>query len=233
MQKCFKITKSLLKFRKIFFCAEIRIQPKETQQFYPIRGVPEFKNGLFTVFEYKAETEKKDNEGVYHRLQQVPYEIKENSLKTFVYTFFLTVLGRFISNYSVVFQTSQATFFPYYPASIFVYFYSRTLWLMYNSITAVHLKEDGQKVVFEFKNNLKSKLEVDIWRIKKKKEENFLLECYVEPFLFPIEVDYTDVYGKYSLRDKRTFYLYGDSSATIKHGEILRAILNSQSIKLK
>jgi hypothetical protein len=233
MQKCLTITRSFLRFRKNFFCAEIRIPAKESQQFYPIRGVPEFKNGLFTVFEYQAEPEKKDNQGVYQRLQQVPYEIKENSLKTFVYTFFLTAFGRFLSNYSTIFHTSHATLFPYYPASIFAYFYGKTMWLMYNSIVAVHLKEDGQKVVFEFKNGLKPKLEVDIWRIRKKKEENFLLECYVEPYLFPIEVDYTDIYSKYSLRDKRTFYLYGDGTACVKHGEILRAILNAQSIKVK
>jgi hypothetical protein len=233
MNKCFNISRSFLRFNKRAFCAEIRIQTKDTKPFLPIRGIPEFNNGLFTVFEYKPETEKKDNLGTYQRLQQVPYEIKENALKTFLYTFFLTAFGRLMSNYSLIFQTTQSTMFPYYPASIFVYFYSKSLWLMYNSVTGIYLKDDGQKVVLEFKNNLRPKLEVDIWRIKKKKEENFLLECFTEPFLFPIEVDYTDVYGSYSLRDKKTFYLYGDSQGNIKHGEILRALLNSQPIKVK
>lgn len=103
---------------------------------------------------------------------------------------------------------------------------------MYNSVTCVKLSEDGLKVILEFKNGLKKPIDLEIWRINKKKPENFLNECYTEPFLFPIELDFTDVKGNYSLLAKRTVYLYGDSHNCIKHGEILRAILNSQTIKL-
>jgi hypothetical protein len=221
------------KISRSFFSTEIRIKAHETKEFFPIRGVPEFTNGKFTVFEYQPEPVKVDEQGEYQRLPQVPYEIKEFALKGTLYTFFLTVFGRFSSNWSTSFITTGTTFFPIIPATIFTYLYGRALWSMYNCITSVNLKEDGKTVIFTFKNNLQSPIEVEISKITKKKEENFLMECYTEPFLFPIQVDYTDIYGQYSLRNKRTFYLYGDSHSCIKHGEILRAILNSKNIKVK
>jgi hypothetical protein len=233
MKRLYFFRSTLHRFSRSYFSSEIRIQMNETKDFFPIRGVPEFTNGKFTVFEYQQEPVKVDEQGEYQRLPQVPYEIKENALKGFVYTFFLTILGRLASNWSLKFMTTGTTFFPIIPAGVFTYFYGRSLWYMYNSVTAVHLKEDGKTIVLTFKNNLQSPIEVEISRITKKKEENFLMECYTEPFLFPIQVDYTDKYGPYSLRNKRTFYLYGDSHSCIKHGEILRAVLNSQNIKTK
>jgi hypothetical protein len=233
MKKLILIRPTLNRLTKSFFSTEIRIQTKETKEFFPIRGLPEFTEGKFTVFEYNQEPVKQDSQGEYQRLPQVPYEIKEFALKGFVYTFFLTWLGRFSSNWSLKFITTGSTIFPYIPAAVFTYFYGRSLWVIYNSITSIKLKEDGKTVILGFKNNLQSPVEVEISKITKKKEENFLMECYTEPFLFPIQVDYTDKYGEYSLRNKRTFYLYGDSHSCIKNGEILRAILNSQIIKVK
>jgi hypothetical protein len=227
------LSKTFIRFNRSFFSQEIRIQTNESKDFFPIRGVPEFTNGKFTVFEFLPEPVKTDEQGEYHRLPQVPYEIKELSLKGFVYTFFLTAAARFGSNWSYLFMTNGYTLYPIIPASVFTYFYSRTLWYMYNSITSVNLKEDGKTVIFTFKNNLQAPIEVEISKITKKKDEKFLLECFTEPFLFPIEVDFTDKYGQYSLMSKRTYYLHGDSHSCIKHGEILRAILNSQNIKLK
>ena len=223
----------LFRLQKANFSLEIRIKSKEVQEFFPIKGIPEFKNGMFSVFEYNQEPVKSDENGFYQRLPQVPYEIKEYSLKTFLYTFFLTAGGRLLSNFVTSFNLPFATIYPYFPATIFAYFYGKTMWIMYNSITSIQLNENGNTVIFSFKNNLQVPLEVEIWRIKKKMEENFLLECYTEPFLFPIEIDYTDKFGPYSLKNKRTLYLYGDSHKCIKHGEILRAIINSQNIKLK
>ena len=224
---------TLHRFSRSFFSSEIRIQMNETKEFFPIRGLPEFTNGKFTVFEYQQEPVKKDEQGEYQRLPQVPYEIKENALKGVLYTFFLTIAGRLGSNWSLKFITTGTTVYPFIPATLFTYFYGRSLWYMYNSVTGIHLKEDGKTVILSFKNNLQSPKEVEISRITKKKEENFLNECYTEPFLFPIQVDYTDKYGQYSLRNKRTFYLYGDFHSCINHGEILRAILNSQNVKTK
>ena len=212
---------------------EIKITPKERKMFYPIKGLPEFKNGVFTVFEYQASRVEQDEKGHFQKLPQVPYEIKEHALKGFIYTFFLVWAGRLFSNFSLSFFNSWGISpFPYIPLGVFTYHYLRPLYYMANAISAVRLKEDGTTVIFEFKN-IRKPLEVEIWRISKNKEENFLNECYTEPFLFPITIDYTDIYGEFSLRSKRKFYLYGDSNSCIKHGEILRAILNSESIKLK
>ena len=103
---------------------------------------------------------------------------------------------------------------------------------MYNAVTKISLTEDGKKVILEFKNGMKGKKEVEISKMNKLREENFLNECYTEPFLFPIEIDESEKTGKYSLFTKKTVYLYGDSHKCVKHGEILRAILNGQVIKL-
>lgn len=215
------------------FTEEIRISSKGNGVFYPIRGIPVLENGTYTIFQYKAPSLEKDEEGEFKKLPQVPYEIKEHALKGFVYTFFLVWVGRLLSNfsYSALFINS-CTLYPIIPLSVFSYHYLRPIHYMANAITSIKLKEDGQTVIFEFKN-FRKPLEVEIWRIKKGKEENFLHECYSEPFLFPITIDYNDIYGKYSLFNKKQYFLYGDSNECIKHGEILRAILNAQDIKLK
>ena len=63
--------------------AEIKISHSEKKFFYPIKGLPKFENGLFTVFEYSESKLEKDEDGEYRKLPQVPYEIKEHSLKAF------------------------------------------------------------------------------------------------------------------------------------------------------
>jgi len=212
---------------------EIRIKHTEKEQFFPIREIPQFTNGYFTIFEYTEEPVNSDEKGVFQRLPQVPYEIKEHALKGTLYTFFLTFVGRFASSMKLApLKVFNLKIFPHFVASVGLYHILRPIWYMYNAVTKIQLSEDGQKVRFEFKNGVKSPLEVEISRLYKKKEENFLNECYTEPFLFPVEIDYVDVKGQYSLTGKRTVYLYGDSHKCIRHGEILRAILNGQSIKL-
>lgn len=227
---------TLVRCNRALFAEEIRISSKEKKYFFPIKGVPEFKNGLFTVFEYtqeKPQLSEEDNKTIIQKLPQVPYEIKEHALKGFIYTFFLTMAGRLFTNYSQYFWATSYTLYPYIPFSVFIYHFLRPMWYMYNAITAIKLKEDGETVIFEFKNNLQKPVEVEISRIKKDKAENFFYECYQEPSLFPITVDYSDLYSPYKVWNTRKFYIYGDSHKCIKHGEILRAILNSESIKLK
>jgi hypothetical protein len=211
---------------------EIRINKKDLKYFYPIRGIPQFTNGLCSVFEYSAEVSKQDESGEYQRLPQVPYEIKEHALKGFYYTFFLVWVGRVLSNFSLPYSVVLTHYYPLIPLGVFSYQYLSSLWYMSNAVTAIKLKEDGLKVVFEFKN-FRQNIEVEIWRIQKDKTENFFNECYAEPFLYPITLDYSDIYGEYSLRNKKRVYLYGDSFKCIKDGEIFRAILNGENIQLK
>jgi hypothetical protein len=226
------VRQSLIKSPMKLYNEEIRISSKGKGIFYPIREIPKFENGVFTVFEYKQAEIAKDDEGVFKKLPQVPYEIKEHAFKGFIYTFFLIWGGRFLSNFSFnALNMWSFTLYPFIPLTVFTYHYLRPLHYMANAITAIRLKEDGQTVIFEFKN-FRKPLEVEIWKIQKGKEENFLLECYSEPYLFPITIDYNDVYGKFSIFNQKRFFIYGDSNACIKHGEILRAVLNSQNIKL-
>jgi len=212
---------------------EIRIKYTEKDQFFPIREIPQFQNGYFTIFEFEQESVQKDENGLFQRLPQVPYEIKEHALKGVLYTFFLTFLGRFSSAMKLApIKIFNIKLFPHFVASVAAYHTLRPLWYMYNAVTRIQLSEDGMRVRLEFKNGLKKPVDVEIHRLYKKKKENFLNECYSEPFLFPVEIDNTDVKGVYSLLAKRTVYLHGDSHRCIKHGEILRAVINGQSIKL-
>jgi hypothetical protein len=216
-----------------FQSEEIKISDKEKKFFFPIKGIPTFDSGLFTVFEYTPAKLENDNNGEFQKLPQVPYEIKEHALKGFIYTFFLMVAGRALTNFtSLSLFYNGTSLFPFIPLGVFFYQYSSALWYMYNAVSVIRLKEDGLTVILEFKN-FRRPIEVEIWRISKNKSENFFSECYSEPFLFPITLDYNDKYGEYSLFNKKTVYLYGDSHSCIKHGEMFRAILNSQSIKLK
>lgn len=192
--------------------------------FVPSKPV-EYINGAHKVFEY---TEPKPDETGFVKLPQVPYEIKEHALKGLIYTFFLTILGRLggIANTNVV----AYSYFPFIPAAVFTYHYLHPLWYMYNSITGIDLLPGGEKLKLYFK--YQASREVKISQVIKKKDENFLVETYTEPFLYPIEINYTEEVGKYSLRSHRKFYLYGDSHNCIKNGEILRAILNNQNIQV-
>ena len=228
-KKYFSATASTEKSNNV---KEIKINPKDIKYFYPIKGLPQFTNGLYSVFEYTEEPSKTDEAGEYQRLPQVPYEIKEHALKGFYYTFFLVWVGRMLSNFALPYTMALTHVYPLIPLSVFSYQYLSSLWYMSNSVTSIRLKEDGLKVIFEFKHFRKN-LEVEIWRIQKENSEKFFNECYAEPFLYPITIDYSDVYGEYSLRSKQKLYLYGDSYKCIKDGEIFRAILNSESIQLK
>ena len=59
---------------------EINVKSDEKNFYYPIRGIPEFTNGQFTVFQFNDNADK---------LPLIPYEIKECAMKGFLYTFFL------------------------------------------------------------------------------------------------------------------------------------------------
>ena len=180
----------------------------------------------YSIFKY--EPPKADESG-FIKLPQVPYEVKERAMKGFLYTFFLTFLGRVFGAFKYNIGNS---FFPYVPAAVFLYQYSHTLWTMINTVSEIRLIDGGKTVRLYFKQ-LRNPVEVPISNLIKKKEENFFNECFTEPFLYPIQINRTDKYGKYSLRSHWTVYLYGDSHDCIKNGEILRSIINNQPIHIE
>ena len=175
--------------------------PRDGGLFMPSRPLEFSENGKLCIFEYK---EPKPDETGFVKLPQVPYEIKEHSLKGFLYTFFLTFFGRAIgSNYL---NPMAYTYFPFVPAAVFTYHYSKALWYMINSVTKVELLNCGSRVKLHFK--FLPAMEVNINQLIKKKEENFLNETYTEPFLYPVQLNLTEKYGKYSFRSHKLVYLY-------------------------
>ena len=87
-----------------------------------------------------------------------------------------------------------------------------------NAVTRVELLENGQQVNLKFGKG-RSKT-VAIKDIQKVENERSLVETYEESLMFPIKVG-----GK-------TFYLHGQGHESIKQGELFRAIINGQSIKI-
>jgi hypothetical protein len=199
--------------------------PSEGGLFMPSRPVEFAEDGKLCIFEYKAPVA---DETGFVKLQQVPYEIKEHALKGFMYTFFLTFFGRTIG--ASAFNTTAYTMFPFIPAAVFAYHYSKPLYYMLNSVIKIELLNCGSRVKLHFK--FLPPMEVNINQLIKKKEENFLNETYTEPFLYPVQLNLTEKYSKFSFRSHRLVYLYGDSHEVIKQGEILRAIINNQNISV-
>jgi len=61
---------------------------------------------------------------------------------------------------------------------------------------------------------------VNIKDIKKLAHEKTLVDTFEESSMFPIQVG------------KATYYIHGQGQECIKHGEVFRAIINGQSIKV-
>ena len=91
--------------------------------------------------------------------------------------------------------------------------------LLAASVNKVELHSCGRQVTLH--TRFGSSINVPIADIQKKQHEKSLVETYEESFMFPIEV-----------QGKGTFYLHGNGHETIKNGEVFRAILNGQAIKL-
>lgn len=206
-------------FKLTTHAQEIKVQSEDSKYYYPIRGFPAFTSGSYTVFENKISDGK---------LPLLPYEVKECAMKGFLYTLFTVWLARF----ATAGLYSSWGLIPYWSASLFVYQYAKVWHFMLNAITKIELLENGTQVRFEFKN-LRKSIVVDISRIKKLDNlEKTVLESFAEPYLLPIEINYEDIYGKQSFRSTKKYFIYGDSHTAIRDGEIFRAIINAQSIKL-
>lgn len=194
------------------------------EYFVPSQALANINDNGLSIFKFEPAVA---DETGFVKLPQVPYEIKEHALKGFLYTFFLTIIGRMIAAFGTV---SSYSVFPFIPAGVFFFQYSKSLLYLFNSVTEISLLKDGQNVRLSFK--FRPDMTISISQIIKKQEENFLNECFTEPTLYPIQINRVNEYGKYSLRSHLTVYLYSDSHKCIKNGEILRAILNNQPIKL-
>ena len=111
---------------------------------------------------------------------------------------------------------------PMYPLgqAFFCVNYTYTVWnLMTKAVTKIDLLEDGQKVNLTF-GKINKTLTVAIKDIQKVENERALVETFEEAMHFPIRVG------------KETFYIHGQGMEAVKNGELFRAIINGQSIKL-
>ena len=92
--------------------------------------------------------------------------------------------------------------------------------LMRNAVTKMDLSADGKSVNLTFGRTNGKVVNVQIKDISKVQNERALVETYEESSMFPIRVG------------KSTYYLNGPGQEAIKNGEVFRAIINGQSIKL-
>ena len=92
--------------------------------------------------------------------------------------------------------------------------------LMSNAVTKVDLNDDGKSVSLTFGRTQGKVVTVQIKDIQKQAHERTLVETFEESSMFPIKVG------------KSTYYLNGPGQEAIKNGEVFRAIINGQSIKV-
>ena len=141
----------------------------------------------------------------------VPWEIKEATFKNG-----LGVVGVYMLD----------VLFPLGPAfslaqAFFCFNYAFTSWgLMSNAVTKVDLHDDGKRVNLTFGRTGGKTMTVNIKDIQKVKHERALVETYEESTMYPIKVG------------SQTYYLHGPGQEAIKNGELFRAVINGQSIKL-
>ena len=89
---------------------------------------------------------------------------------------------------------------------------------MLNTVRKIELHKDGRTVSVH--PRIGSVFQAQIKDIEKQRHEKTLVETYEEAYLFPVKIN-----GK-------EMFLHGQGQESIKHGELFRAIINGQSIKL-
>ena len=161
-----------------------------------------FENGKATIFNQEAPTPNK--------LKYVPWEVKEATVKNF-----LGVIGCAIFDYlfhpgASIYTIGAFTFGINWMYKVYGY--------LGHAIVKIELLEDGKTVQVNFKTG--GTTTIKIKDIVKKQHEKELVQTFEEGFLFPIEV----ATSKY--------YIYGSGQEAIKNGEVFRAIVNGQAIKL-
>lgn len=99
--------------------------------------------------------------------------------------------------------------------------YTRTVFnLMTSAVTKVVLLDGGKQVEFTFGRTGGKTTTVNIRDIEKQEHEKTLVETYEESSMFPLKAGGV------------TYYLHGQGQECVKNGELLRAIINGQSIKM-
>lgn len=141
----------------------------------------------------------------------VPYEIKETTLKNFLGVGGMAVLDYLFFPGSSLYSIGAFTFGLNWLYRVYGY--------MGHAITRIDLHEDGKTVTVGFKTGGSVTLKVK--DIVKRQHEKELVQTFEEGFLFPIEVG-----------GGQRYYIYGQGQDAVKNGELFRAVINGQAIKL-
>ena len=181
------------------FSTPLQTQPRitdaewEARRPYQLTRHIEYTKGAYVVFE-------QDLKGV----RQMPHEIKETSMKNTIGVILFGVLS-FIHPYLSV------------PIPLFILnMVIRSLRYTLAAIYKIELLEGGQQVRLTKKTG--GSFVVDVAAITKKEDERTLMKTYMEPYLFPIEVN------------NKLYYIYGRNFEPIRNGEAFRAIINGKPI---
>lgn len=161
-----------------------------------------FKNGKAAVFAQETSP---------NTPRYVPYEVKETTIKNF-----MGVMGVVIFDYLFA---PGAGYYTVGALSFGLNWIYRVYGYMGNAITHIDLHEDGKTVSVRFKTGGTAMFKVK--DIMKKRHEKELVQTFEEGFLYPIEV-----------QGQGQFYIYGAGQDAVKNGELFRAIINGQAVKL-
>ena len=91
--------------------------------------------------------------------------------------------------------------------------------LMSNAVTRIDLHNNGKQVTMHL-GKVGKQQTVNISDIQKLESEKSFVETFEESSLYPIRVG------------TQTFYIHGPGQEAIKNGELFRAVVNGQSVKL-
>ena len=139
----------------------------------------------------------------------VPWEIKEHTFKHTM-GFMGTMVWTYMYPLGLIGDLTAAGFV--------LNWARRCLTIMLSTVRKIELHQDGKTVTVT--PRVGSPYAVAIKDIRKLRHEKTLVETYEEAYLFPVEVQGKEV------------FLHGNGHESVKHGELFRAIINGQSIKL-
>ncbi len=143
-------------------------------------------------------------------MKYVPWEAKEATVKNFLGVIGMNILDYLFHPGASVYLMGTAYFGLNWMYRIYGY--------LGNAITKIELLEDGKTIEVNFKTG--GHMNLKIKDIVKKENEKELVQTFEEGFMFPIEVN------------ANRYYIHGSGHDAIKNGEVFRAIINGQAIKL-
>ena len=149
-----------------------------------------------------------DNETVSEK-RYTPWELKETTFKN-VMGYCGTLVVDHMIPLGVITQVTQVLWALNWTYSC--------LSIMGSSVRKIDLHKDGKTVTLH--PRIGTSFSVKISSIEKQEHEKILVETHEEAFLFPVKIN-----GK-------LYRLHGNGQESIKQGELFRAVLNGQSIKL-